>query len=77
MPNKSVEDVDITNTSNTVSITNDVTCNSLSASDNASIAVTAGKTITTSDISNIGGSASKLVTLRSSTTGSQWYLNVS
>ena len=75
--NKSVEDIDITNTSNTVSITNDVTCNSLSASDNASIAVTAGKTITTSDISNIGGSASKLVTLRSSTTGSQWYLNVS
>ncbi|HPL56524.1 MAG TPA: hypothetical protein PLC05_03490, partial [bacterium] len=75
--NKSVEDIDITNTSNTVSITNDITCNSLSASDNASIAVTAGKTITTSDISNIGGSASKLVTLRSSTTGSQWYLNVS
>ncbi|MGI6371083.1 MAG: hypothetical protein ACOX0G_01300 [Patescibacteria group bacterium] len=74
---KTVEDINITNTSADVSITNDVTCDSLSASDNASIKVTAGKTITTSDISNIGGSASKLVTLRSSTTGSQWYLNVS
>ena len=74
---KTVEDINITNTSADVSITNDVTCDSLSASDNASIKVTAGKTITTDDISGIGGSSGNLVTLRSVTDASQWYLNVS
>ena len=48
---KTVEDINITNTSADVSIINDVTCDSLSVSNGASVVVTSTKEITTADIS--------------------------
>ncbi|HOR57739.1 MAG TPA: hypothetical protein PLV82_03650, partial [bacterium] len=75
---KTVEDINITNTSADVSITNDVVCDSLSVSNGASVVVTSTKEITTADISGLGGdSATGVVTMSASTPSSAFLLTVS